>query len=202
MRLFVLRHGETEWNRVGRLQGHGDSPLTPLGVAQASACARLLASELGDPAHAWLVASPLGRARQTAEILRAEIPFQPERCSESKLLAEHHMGRWEGLTWAEIEQRFPGEQDRRRADKWGYVVPGGESYALLHARLEPWLRAQRQGETVVVVAHAMVSRVLRGTFLGLAAPALVELPNHGHGQICVLEGAGCRVLQAEVPPAA
>ena len=200
MRLYLLRHGETEWNRLGRLQGRGDSPLTPLGVAQAKACGRLLAREIGDAARACLVTSTLGRARQTGEILRTELGFAPERCGESELLAEHDMGLWEGLTQAEIEARFPGERARREADKWGYVVPQGESYERVQARVERWLGAQKPGAVLVVVAHGMTNRVLRGTFLRLASSAILELPGHVHGQICVLEGASCRVLQAEVPP--
>jgi broad specificity phosphatase PhoE len=200
MRIYLLRHGETEWNRLGRWQGRADSPLTPLGVAQAKAYAGVLRRELGDPASAWLVTSPLGRARQTGAILREALHFAPERCSESELLAEHDMGLWEGLGRADVDAKFPGEYARRDADKWSYVMPQGESYAHVHARAMRWLLAQRPGEVLVVVAHGMLSRVLRGAFLGLAGPATLELPSHSHGQLYVLEASGCRVLEAEVPP--
>jgi probable phosphoglycerate mutase len=198
MRIYLLRHGETEWNLRGRLQGRGDSPLTPLGVAQAEACAEILAKELADPPAASLITSPLGRARQTGAILRARLPFAPERCGESELLVEHDMGAWEGLTPDEIDARFPGERTRRDADKWSYVVPQGESYSLVQARAQRWLGAQRRGEVLVVVAHSILSRGLRGAFLRLAAAATLELPGHRHGQIYLLEGAGCTLLQAEV----
>jgi broad specificity phosphatase PhoE len=201
VRIYLLRHGETEWNRLGRWQGRGDSPLTSLGVAQAKAYASLLARELGDPAAAALVTSPLGRARQTGAILRAAIPFAPDRCSESELLAEMSMGIWEGLTRAEVEARFPGALAQRDVDKWSYRIPQGESLALVQARAERWLRAQPPAEELVVVGHGMLSRVLRGTFLGLASAATLELPSHAHGQVYLLEGAGCRVLEVEVPSA-
>ncbi len=199
MRIYLLRHGETEWNHAGRWQGRRDSPLTPLGVAQAKAYAALLARELRDPAKAWLVTSPLGRARQTGALLREQIPFLPERCSESELLVEYHMGLWEGLTRAEVEAGFPGELARRESAKWTHAMPGGESFADVQARALRWLRAQSSGETLVVVAHGMLSRALRGAFLGLAGPATLELPSHAHGQLYLLEDARCRALEVEVP---
>lgn len=200
MRIYLLRHGETEWNRLGRWQGRADSPLTQLGVAQARAYAGLLQRELADPASAWLVTSPLGRARQTGAILREVLPFAADRCSESELLAEHDMGLWEGLSRADVDVKFPGEYARRDSEKWSYVMPQGESYAHVQARATRWLLAQRPGELLVVVAHGMLSRVLRGAFLGLAGHATLELASHSHGQLYVLEGSSCRVLEVEVPP--
>lgn len=71
--------------------------------------------------------SPLGRARTTAELIAAELGFPVAAIRSSPLLMEHALGAWEGLTYAEIDERFPGARQAREADKWRYVIDGGES---------------------------------------------------------------------------
>jgi probable phosphoglycerate mutase len=194
MGIYLLRHGETEWSRAGRKQGRADSPLTPLGITQVYGCARRLARETSGCSSLHLVTSPLGRARASAEIVRTVLGLSEDSFSVSDFLAEHDYGAWEGLTKAEIEERFPGQLAFRRRQHWNFVVPGGESYALLARRLHEWLARQDPGRTVIAVAHDMVSRVLRGLYLGLPSPEVLRL-DHPHTRIYVLEHGNVRAIE-------
>lgn len=196
MVIYLLRHGETEWSRAGRKQGRADSPLTPLGVRQVRACGRLLAKETSGSSPVHLVTSPLGRARASAEIIRAFLGLAEGSLSVSDLLAEHDYGAWEGLTDAEIEDRFPGQLALRRQQHWNFVVPGGESYEMLAQRVHQWLTRQDPIRIVVAVAHEMVSRVLRGLYLRLPSPEVLRL-DHPHTRIYVLERGFVRSLEVE-----
>ncbi len=98
--IYLLRHGETEWNREGRLQGHGDSPLTERGMAQAVAmggAVRRAVVEAGeDPAAYTLVSSPLGRALATARCVSAVLGSDPAALVEEPRLMEHGFGAGQG----------------------------------------------------------------------------------------------------------
>ncbi len=157
MPLFLVRHGETEWNRLGRQQGRADSPLTALGCRQVRACAEILADHAS--VDVQLVTSPLGRAVASAQIIRERLALPENKVAVENALAEHDWGSWEGLTKPEIELRFPAESSRREADRWGYRVPGGESYRQLSDRVRPWLEGLDLASDTIVVAHDMVSRV-------------------------------------------
>lgn len=194
--LYLLRHGETEWSRAGRKQGRADSPLTELGVRQVEACARRLAQETAGAPSVQLVTSPLGRARASAEIIRARLRLPEAALSIHDLLAEHDYGAWEGLTNAEIEGLFPGQLALRRQRHWSFLVPGGESYALVARRALEWLTGQDPSQTVIAVAHDMVSRVLRGLYLDLPSSAVLGL-DHPHTRIYVLEHGLVRALEVE-----
>jgi probable phosphoglycerate mutase len=179
--IYLVRHGETTWNIEGRQQGQLDSPLTVLGVAQARAIGRVLRQALPDACAVRVEASPLGRARTTAALMCAELGIDPDGIVVAPLLAEHHLGRWQGLTFAEIDARYPGARARREADKWRYVVEGGESYALAATRAQTWLAACTAPVTIAVT-HEMMSRVIRGSYAGLAPEETVGL-SHAHGRI-------------------
>ena len=172
MTIFLVRHGETEWNRVGRYQGGLDSPLIRLGIAQAQAIGRRLAC-LPEAAGAALVASPLGRARHTAQIIaeclgRAVPPRFDER------LREVSLGEWDGLDRAEIRARAPAAFAGEGRLEWYFHGPGGERYGEFAARLAGWLDETGEGP-VVAVCHGVVSRVLRGLYLGLPQAAALAL---------------------------
>jgi probable phosphoglycerate mutase len=157
--IYLLRHGETEWNAVHRFQGKLDSPLTQRGVAQAEQCGRMLAAVVGKVDA--MVASPLGRARQTAEIIHALGVYPELRLDER--LAEVSLGCWDGLTHARIDAGWPGARDGATRYDWYFRSPDGESHASAEARLRDWL-GEQQG-TVVAVAHGLVGRILRGVYL-------------------------------------
>lgn len=157
-RLYFIRHGETDWNAGGRLQGQRDIPLNATGRRQAVAVAGVLerlAATRGD--LPWW-SSPLVRARETAEIARAALGLPAPGYQTDDRLKELAFGDWEGLTWPEVERHSPALAARRLADKWHTVPPGGENYEVLAGRLGSFL-GQIEGEGVLV-AHGGVGRAL------------------------------------------
>lgn len=175
MTIFLVRHGETEWNRERRYQGRLDSPLTPRGVAQARAIGRLLAG-LPEAAAAPIVASPQGRARRTAELIRDALGVGAGELRIEARLRELTAGAWDGLSYAEIEARSPGIFDGAGHWDWYFRAPGGERWEALAVRLGDWLAEQDPAATQIVVAHGLVSRVLRGLYAGLPRAAALSLP--------------------------
>ncbi len=170
-RLYFLRHGETDWNAEGRLQGRQDVPLNPLGRDQSARAGRklkkLLLSQGENPATLSFQCSPLLRTRQTLGLARAELGLPPEGGEFDDRLIEFTFGRWEGLTWPQVCALDPELAKAREADKWNFIPPGGESYADLAQRLEPWLEAQKAPS--VVVSHGGVARALMTLIGGLPA---------------------------------
>ena len=193
MTILLVRHGETEWNLERRFQGRFDSPLTERGVAQAHAIGRLLAS-LPEASSAPIVASPQGRARRTAEIIRAELGAAGLVGLDERL-REHSLGTWDGLTYREVEARCPGIFDGDGRHEWYFRAPAGESYAALAARVGGWLAEQDSGASIVVVAHGLVSRVLRGLYAGLPRATALTLPV-AQDRIFRLSGGSIETLAA------
>ena len=164
-RLWFIRHGETDFNREGRLQGQQDTPLNPKGREQAGAVGRAL-RKLAGPEMAALdaaggfVASPLERTRSTMELARAAMGFAPTAYRLDERLKELTFGDWEGFTWSEIEARDPAAVAARMADKWDFTPPNGESYAGLARRMAPWV--ETVDSDLCVVAHGGVARGVDG----------------------------------------
>jgi probable phosphoglycerate mutase len=180
--IFLVRPGETTWNRESRQQGHLDSPLTSKGIEQARAAGQALKKLLPEGRNVCIETSPIGRARQTAALLCAELGLDVNALVVSPLLIEHHLGSWQGLTNAQIDERYPGARRAREENKWTYAVPGGESYAMVHKRAKQWLAQERRAPVTVVVTHEMYSRVLQGAFGGLT-PAGTLGRSHHQGRI-------------------
>ena len=162
-RIVFVRHGQTAYNAENRLQGQRDVPLDGKGREQASAVGRFLRDAFGPDmarleAAGAFWASPLGRTRQTMALARVAMGLPPQPYHIDARLMELTFGDWEGLTWEEVEARDPEGARARRADKWGFAPPNGESYVSLLARVKPWLEA-RDGD-LFVVAHGGVARVL------------------------------------------
>lgn len=184
--VYLVRHGQTEWNLAGRLQGQGDSPLTADGIEQAARAGRLLRTLLEGEAPPALASSPLGRARATAEIICREAGWDASEIRLDARLKEADYGRWEGSTKAEAKARFPAAWRARQLDRWGTRPPGGECYADLSRRAADWWLTRIDAEQpAVVVTHEMMSRVLRGYYLGLDPLATLAL-DHPHESIFVL----------------
>jgi len=163
LRLVLIRHGETDWNRERRYQGHRDTPLSENGRAQAEAAGRSLAGER--LAAVW--SSPLRRARETAAAIAAPQGL-PVRVEEA--FGEMHFGEWEGLTVDEVSTRFP-ELHRAWLDTPHLVaLPGAETLEEVRSRalkgLES-LRGAHDGGTVCLVSHGVTSRILILEALGL-----------------------------------
>ena len=170
MTILLVRHGETEWNLARRYQGWSDSPLTPRGIAQAEAIGRRLRG-LPEAAAAAIVASPIGRARRTAEIIGECLGrTAPPRLDDR--LREISLGSWDGLDRREIRARMA---DRFEDFEWYFRTPDGETYEGFSGRLAAWLAEPRDGP-VIVVAHGVVTRVLRGLYAGLHRAEALSLP--------------------------
>ncbi|MBV8122351.1 MAG: histidine phosphatase family protein [Alphaproteobacteria bacterium] len=176
MTILLIRHGETEWNRARRHQGRFDSPLTARGLAQAHAIGRRLAG-LPEAIAAPIVSSPQGRARHTAKIICEELGGQRVLRLDARL-REHSVGVWDGLTYSEIERQVPGifDGDGGHPPEWYFRGPGSESYAAFAERIGHWLEEQDAALPVIVVAHGLVSRVLRGLYAGLPPAEALVLP--------------------------
>ncbi|WP_425607285.1 histidine phosphatase family protein [Roseibium sediminicola] len=175
--LIFVRHGETDWNFEGRMQGQKDIPLNATGKAQAAGNGMRLKAYLEreglDPSGLDFVSSPLGRTRSTMELLRTAMGLDKAAYRLEDQLKEITFGAWEGFT---LEELADGEQDlivQRRADKWGFVPPGGESYEMLAGRIGRWLKTVNRPS--VVVSHGGVFRVLRGHLEGRDRVAVPKL---------------------------
>ncbi|MCW5716020.1 MAG: histidine phosphatase family protein [Bauldia sp.] len=172
--LVFIRHGETDWNVEARLQGQQDIPLNETGRAQARRNGMVLSRDLPDVSGFDFVASPLGRAHETMVILRGAMGLEPRAFRTDPALLEITFGVWEGLTLAEIDADGSVEARRRQADKWGYVPPRGESYAMLAERVVRWLGTI--GRDTVAVSHGAVGRVVQGLLLGFRPEEIPNLP--------------------------
>lgn len=168
--IYLIRHGETEWNAQGRFQGKLDSAVTDTGVKQAEAIGRRLAGL--DLSFDAFITSPLGRTRQTASIIAGLAHLPAAQCDGR--LAEVSLGSWDGLTHFDIDAQWPGLLDGSTPFDWFFRAPDGESYDAAFQRAESWLR-ERQGVTVAV-SHGLIGRVIRGAYSGLSMTEALSLP--------------------------
>jgi broad specificity phosphatase PhoE len=169
--VYYIRHGETAWNAAGRFQGTQDIPLNDLGLAQAAHAGSLLGDLFARDGRAALslafVASPLGRARHTMELVRGALRLPPADYAQDDRLREIGYGHWEGSTLAQQQASHPEIFATRELDKWGVPPPGGESYASVTDRMRDWCQSL-QGDTVAV-AHGGTARALM-VALGIETP--------------------------------
>jgi len=164
--LYYVRHGETDWNVEQRLQGHYDTALNARGRAQAAHCGdvlrNLLAVDGRIAADCNFVSSPLSRARQTMELMRAALDLDPDAYALDNRLIEISFGAWEGMTLREIEAQWPHAITERESDKWGFTPPGGESYRDVTKRVGAWYDSLSRD--TVAAAHGGVARGLIAHF--------------------------------------
>ena len=164
--LVLLRHGQTDYNATGRMQGHLNSQLTPDGLAQATR----VAPEIARLKPRRILSSDLQRAADTADIVSAACGVPVEIDAR---LRETHLGQWQGLTVPDIEAGWPGAIATWRADP-SWAPPGGESRIQVVRRCTPVVEAlddelaeESEASTVVLVAHGgMIAGVVCG-LLGL-----------------------------------
>lgn len=184
-RLYLVRHGETDWNREGRLQGGQDIPLNALGRRQAAQAAAKLRALVADFEPLDFIVSPMGRARETMDILRSELGLPVEGYLVEERLRELTFGLWEGFTWREIRNSERELAQARQRDKWGFVPPQGESYAMLAERIRPVLAALSRD--TVMVSHGGVARAALA-LVGATSTREAALAEIWQGKILVIEG--------------
>ena len=162
--IYLVRHGQTEFNRERRIQGHVDSPLTELGVRQAHAVGELLRDLIREPEGWRIVSSPLGRARTTAEIVAAKLDGLPVELDAR--LQEMSWGPYDGRLRAELEAEYPDTFGRTG---WAFDAGSGESYEAVAQRVGGWLAGlpPEPERKIIAVSHGISGRVLRGLYAGL-----------------------------------
>ena len=192
---YVLRHGETEWNRLGLLQGRQDSPLTALGRAQTAAMGRCIAALAGDTADLELWSSPLGRARETAAIVARVLGRDAATIRHDARLAELDHGSWEGRTFTAIKREEPEAWAERYRDRFRNPLPGGESYVDALARARAWTGERDPAARHVVVGHGSFNRMLVAALTGLAPETLLDMAGL-QDAVIVIEGRDWRFEEA------
>lgn len=176
--LIFIRHGQTDWNKEGRLQGGQDIPINETGTWQATRNGRRLKGVFDDEAFELkdftFVASPLGRCIRTMGLVRQGLNLDPETgFTRDDRLREITFGQWEGKTFDELQALDQQAVTEREADKWGFVPPGGESYQMLSQRMRPWLESLDR--PTVAVSHGGVSRAVRGLLFDLESEEIPRL---------------------------
>ena len=166
-RIILVRHGQTEWNRVERFRGRADVPLNEVGLAQAQAAGRRIVATWQPVA---VHASPLSRAVRTAEAIAGPLGLPVALAPD---LVDIDYGQWQGLTPDEARQRWPDEVQAWYEAPHTARIPGGETLAALQARAMAAvgeLAARYEGQTIVLVSHTVVNRaiLLRALGAGLA----------------------------------
>ena len=191
--IYYIRHGETQWNADGRLQGVQDIPLNDLGRKQAAKAGNILADLLvrddRDKSELPYVSSPLLRARTTMEIMRKTLSLPVPDYATDDRLREIGYGQWEGFTLAEMQAADPVCFARRLADKWRVAPEGGETYEAVQRRMTEWY-AQVKADTVVV-AHGGTARALM-VALGFETPQSASDLTVGQGVVYVFGDGGLK----------
>ena len=181
-RIYLVRHGEVEGAGVPRYNGHADVGLTPRGVNQYHE----LKGRFTEARITACYASDLTRCAVGARILGDHLGVEPVL---EPNLRELNIGIWEGITWAELQARYPEEWQARLADIVGYRVPGGENLLDLEARVMPVIDrivARHRGEEVLVVAHGGANRVILLNAIGAPLASLFNIEQH-YGSLNIID---------------
>jgi probable phosphoglycerate mutase len=173
--IYLVRHGQTEFNRERRIQGHVDSPLTELGVRQAKAVGGLLADLIREPDGWHIVSSPLGRAHATARHIAERLGGLPIELDDR--LKEMSWGAHDGRLRSELEAEHPETFGKTG---WAFDAATGETYDDVALRVGAWLAElpPEPDRKVIVVSHGISGRVLRGLYANLDrdATSLQDVP--------------------------
>ena len=174
--LILVRHGESEWNRAGRIQGQVNSPLTDLGINQAKATRDYLSGILLNQ-QLEIYTSPLDRALQTAEIIAQGIDYPSRKIIIEERLNDFNLGEISGtFGWDKVAEIFPEQAQLRLQDPMRFHPSGGESGAEFEARLRSLLEdLMDDGTLKLMVSHGIVNKFIRGILKNLSGKEMVEL---------------------------
>ena len=186
---YLIRHGQTDWNAEGRFQGSVDIPLNDIGRGQAKRNGLAFKAELPNVEGWRFISSPLSRARETMEIVRANAGLDPNDYELEPLLREVSYGDWERQTIEEISLTNAAGITERAGNKWGFVPPNGESYMMLANRVRDVLAALTS--PTVITAHGGVLRSIYYLIGDTDAEeaAIAEVPQE---QFLFVDGANLR----------
>ena len=174
--LILVRHGESEWNRAGRVQGQVNSPLTDLGINQSKAIRDYLSGIILNQ-ELEIYTSPLDRALQTAEIIAQGIDYPSRKIIIEERLNDFNLGEISGtFGWDKVAEIFPEQAQLRLQDPMRFHPSGGESGAEFEARLRSLLEDLMDDDTLkLIVSHGIVNKFIRGILKNLSGKEMVEL---------------------------
>ncbi|MDO4555471.1 MAG: alpha-ribazole phosphatase [Lachnospiraceae bacterium] len=176
MELYLVRHGETLWNRERKYYGHSDIGLTQDGIAQAQEIGRFTQKTVFDK----VIVSPLLRAKETAKELTNQDYITDER------LMEQNFGLFEGHTYEELKKEYPKELDDWNSNFTNYCIPEGESFSMVRERADSFLEdLKKESGKILLVAH-------KGTF-GHILASLLHLPVEGYWHFVFEQGTCSRI---------
>lgn len=197
--LILIRHGESEWNRAGRIQGQVNSPLTDLGINQAKAIRDYLSGILINQ-ELEIYTSPLDRAIQTAEIIAQGINYPSSKIIIEERLNDFNLGEISGIFgWEKVAEIFPEQAQLRLQDPMYFHPSGGESGAEFEARLRSLLEdLMDDGTLKLIVSHGIVNKFIRGILKNLSGKEMVEL---GESQNTIYRLEQGEEIEIKIPPA-
>lgn len=169
--IYLVRHGETDWNELHRMQGRTDIPLNDRGRRQALCAGHVLSDVKLDAIYS----SPLKRAFETASLIRGNRSMAIQK--EPGLL-EIDLGAWEGLTPLEIDEKFPGEYDLWRADPEHWKTKGSERFQDVQRRAAKAFQKitrENQGKRILIVSHMVCLSMI---LLSIAGKPINDIWNH------------------------
>ena len=196
--LILVRHGESEWNRAGRIQGQINSPLTDLGINQAKAIREYLSGILLNQ-QLEIYTSPLDRALQTAEIIAQGIDYPSRKIIIEERLNDFNLGEISGtFGWDKVAEIFPEQAQLRLQDPMRFHPSGGESGAEFEARLRSLLEDLKDDGTLkLMVSHGIVNKFIRGILKNLSGKEMVEL---GESQNTIYRLEEGEETEIKIPP--
>ena len=196
--LILVRHGESEWNRAGRIQGQVNSPLTDLGINQAKAIRDYLSGILFNQ-ELEIYTSPLDRALQTAEIIAQGIDYPSRKIIIEERLNDFNLGEISGtFGWDKVAEIFPEQAQLRLQDPMRFHPSGGESGAEFEARLRSLLEdLMDDGTLKLMVSHGIVNKFIRGILKNLSGKEMVEL---GESQNTIYRLEQGEETEIKIPP--
>jgi broad specificity phosphatase PhoE len=177
--IYFVRHGETEWNRLGLIQGWADIPLNDTGHAQARSIARAFVAHPEVTKECRFVVSPMMRTRQTMAYIEGALLLPKSHASISPSVRELGFGIWEGKPFWELKASplYPADPETR----YSWRPEGGESYQDGQERLAHWLHSIQ--DPTVVVSHGAIGRCLIGHLTNMTMRELVGIRMH-QGRFC------------------
>ena len=196
--LILVRHGESEWNRAGRIQGQVNSPLTDLGISQARAISDYLSGIFLNQ-ELEIYSSPLKRAIQTAEIIAKGIDHLSSEVIIEERLNDFNLGEISGtFGWDKVAEIFPEQAQLRLQDPMRFHPSGGESGAEFEARLRS-LMEELMGDdkTKLFVSHGIVNKFIRGIYKNISGKEMINLGESQNTIYCLEHGDETEI---KIPP--
>ena len=196
--LILVRHGESEWNRAGRIQGQVNSPLTDLGISQARAISNYLSGIFLNQ-ELEIYSSPLKRAIQTAEIIAKGIDHLSSEVIIEERLNDFNLGEISGTYgWDKVAEIFPEQAQLRLQDPMRFHPSGGESGAEFEARLRS-LMEELMGDdkTKLFVSHGIVNKFIRGIYKNITGKEMINLGESQNTIYCLEHGDETEI---NIPP--